>query len=223
EAKSDQSVPFDVRREVFERLNTGGQQLNAQELRNALYPGTFNSLLIRLASHSLFRHLWNIPGAGSGLLDSSLYRRMQDCEIVLRFFAFRKTQQIKGAVRSILDSCMKENATISADDAKKLRRLFVGRLRLASELFGDETFKLDEGGAGEYKLSTPLYDAVMVAVDRLWDHRAVLRRRRLAIASRLRKQLEKKRAYELVVGRPNTARAIKERIGLVERVMRKEL
>src|SRR5438552_3178905 len=31
-----------IRREVFERLNTGGQQLNAQELRNSLYSGDFN-------------------------------------------------------------------------------------------------------------------------------------------------------------------------------------
>ena len=40
----------DVRKMVFERLNTGGQHLNPQELRNCLYAGPFNDLLIRLAS-----------------------------------------------------------------------------------------------------------------------------------------------------------------------------
>src|ERR1035437_8465027 len=32
----------DIRKLVFERLNTGGQQLNAQELRNCLWAGAFN-------------------------------------------------------------------------------------------------------------------------------------------------------------------------------------
>lgn len=44
-----------IRRTVFERLNTGGQQLNAQELRNAVYSGPFNELLIELAGNRLFR------------------------------------------------------------------------------------------------------------------------------------------------------------------------
>ncbi len=43
-----------IRRTVFERLNTGGQPLNHQELRNSLYSGPFNELLIELAGNSLF-------------------------------------------------------------------------------------------------------------------------------------------------------------------------
>ena len=42
----------DLRSQVFDRLNTGGIQLNAQELRNCLYPGTFNKLLIEVGSPS---------------------------------------------------------------------------------------------------------------------------------------------------------------------------
>src|SRR2546421_3822019 len=88
-----------VRREVFERLNTGGQQLNAQELRNSLYSGPFNDLLIRLAGNRLFDRIWEIPAyeehyrknegfISSGLAENKLFQRMTDCEIVLRFFAF---------------------------------------------------------------------------------------------------------------------------------------
>jgi hypothetical protein len=187
-----------------------------------LYPGSFNELLVRLASSDLFRSLWSIPKAGAALLENTLYRRMQDCELVLRFFAFRRTKRIKGSVRSILDSYMAEHVSISALEAKKLRKHFLSRLKLAKALFGSETFRLDEGDA-KSKLSMPLYDAVMVSVDRLWNDRSALRHQRKTIASSLRKQLSKPHAYELVVGRPNTSKAIKDRIALVERLMKKEL
>lgn len=46
-----------IRRTVFERLNTGGQHLNHQELRNSLYSGSFNNLLIELAADRLFQEI----------------------------------------------------------------------------------------------------------------------------------------------------------------------
>jgi hypothetical protein len=113
EARPDQS---DVRKLVFERLNTGGQHLNAQELRNCLYAGPFNDLLIKLSRDPLFAEIWEIPSyeqnvdrhgnVAEVLRRNPLYRRMLDCEIVLRFFAFRKRANIKGAVRTMLDRCI---------------------------------------------------------------------------------------------------------------------
>eukprot|EP01036_Dinobryon_divergens_P040432 gene40432-53454_t len=55
------STKSDIRRFIFDRLNTGGTALNAQELRNAIYPGEFNDLIIRLTRNSLFTALWGIP------------------------------------------------------------------------------------------------------------------------------------------------------------------
>jgi len=107
-----------IRRTVFERLNTGGQQLNHQELRNSLYSGPLNELLLELAGNRLFDEIWGIPPyedhyrkeegyISAELADNKLFRRMKDCEIVLRFFAFRNVEAIKGSVRSILDNFMK--------------------------------------------------------------------------------------------------------------------
>ncbi len=49
-----------LRQEVFERLNTGGIKLSHQEIRNALYQGKFNSLLLDLAKDTTFRQIWSI-------------------------------------------------------------------------------------------------------------------------------------------------------------------
>ena len=61
ESSSKLTSANDVRRTVFERLNTGGQNLNAQELRNCIYAGPFNDLLIQLAGNREFNDLWDIP------------------------------------------------------------------------------------------------------------------------------------------------------------------
>ena len=42
----------------------------------------------------------------AALAENTLFKRMIDCELVLRFFAFRDERAIKGSVKSILDRCM---------------------------------------------------------------------------------------------------------------------
>jgi len=46
---------------VFERLNTGGVKLSPQEIRNCLFFGKFNNLIIDLASSENFTKSWDIP------------------------------------------------------------------------------------------------------------------------------------------------------------------
>jgi len=50
-----------LRQEVFERLNTGGISLGAQEVRNALYQGKFNTLLFELVKNPIYREIWGLP------------------------------------------------------------------------------------------------------------------------------------------------------------------
>src|SRR5207302_5968003 len=66
--------------EIFGRLNTGAMQLNAQEIRNALYSGKLNRLLMELEKTSGFRH-----AVGS----KAPRPRQVDRELVLRFVALR--------------------------------------------------------------------------------------------------------------------------------------
>ena len=66
--------------EVFERLNTGGIALNAQELRNSLYRGTFNTRLKELVNDEPFRRC---------IGTKTPRRRMVDEELILRWFAMR--------------------------------------------------------------------------------------------------------------------------------------
>lgn len=115
---------IDVRAQVFERLNTGGEKLNQQELRNCLYSGPFNDLLIALSAQKIFTDAWDIPehqglnpedpSVVERLKSNKLYSSMGDCQIALRFFAFRE-RTLSGSTKRLLDECMKRNRAASPD------------------------------------------------------------------------------------------------------------
>jgi uncharacterized protein with ParB-like and HNH nuclease domain len=64
--------------QIFERINSSGRTLLAQEIRNCVYQGPLNSLLIRLNENEKWRLLF-----GTARRDD----RMRDMEYILRFFA----------------------------------------------------------------------------------------------------------------------------------------
>ena len=64
--------------QIFERINTSGRSLLPQEIRNCVYQGPLNSLLIRLNESIRWRELLNSPKRDN---------RMRDLELILRFFA----------------------------------------------------------------------------------------------------------------------------------------
>lgn len=218
---------IDLRAQVFDRLNTGGERLNAHELRNSLYAGPFNKLIIELAGNSLFTRAWDIPNYDEHMLsdrtpsadlrENNLFKRMTDCEIVLRFFAFRDRSHVQGSVRSILDNCMKRNRSLSETEISALRERFLAALDLSLAIFGDTAFRLPPvEGKPRGVLSRPLYDAQMVAIDELADLGPTMRAHAAQIARAVQALTNPgTEAYDLVVGRANTASAILQRIDRV--------
>jgi hypothetical protein len=216
----------DIRHEVFERLNTGGAPLNNQELRNCVYSGPFNDLIVRLAAFPLFRKMWGIPTTkgtqiGDDLRNNKLFQTMGDCQIVLRFFAFRNVSLIRGSVKRMLDQCMERSNALSGRELKVLESEFKARLITINKIFGLNAFQLPARLGDRH--SRPLFDALMVAVDRLWDDRDSLQQKRRLLRKQLNKLLANSRTYDLIVGKPNTAFAVKARIRAVERAFRSAL
>jgi hypothetical protein len=214
----------DIRKLVFERLNTGGQTLNPQELRNCLYAGRFNDKLTVLSGNEIFTEIWDIPSyaenvdahgfAAPVLRENPLYKRMLDCQIVLRFFALRETSKIKGSIRSMLDDCMERSQGISQEEAEALGVQYLEVLQVARQIFGKHTFRF-KNQKGKWTVSVPLYDGIMVAISRLLNEKDRLIANKAEIMRRVEKLLEDPKAYEVIVGRPNTAQAIRDRLRML--------
>jgi hypothetical protein len=225
ETKGDKQDPYFVRRYVFERLNSGGQKLNAQEMRNSLYRGEFNNLIVKLARNSDFCEAFAIPKytetdeseyyENPERQKNALYRSMGDCQIVLRFFALMEDQFILGSMSSILDKAMTRHEKVSADKLAQLRETFELVMKEGRIIFGDQPFILMTDGRP--KISIALYDAEMGALYRRRDNLAQLETKKAEI----RQAMETLKAdqRELITGQANTAQAIKDRIAAVTLIL----
>ncbi len=91
--------------QIFERINTGGRILSPQEIRNCVYHGEFNNLLIELNKNGKWRELYG----------ANLDERMKDVELILRFFAlsnvFNRNEKISN-LNKYLNLFMKEKQHI---------------------------------------------------------------------------------------------------------------
>ena len=146
---------------------------------------------------------------------------MADCQIVLRYFAFKDEKHLVGSTRAILDNCMARLRTADAGALSTFKSEFTEALDTAIKIFGDRAFRVGATAKSKGRLSRPLFDAEMIAINRLKERKARLVRHRAKIVQAMvRLTREDSESYEIIVGRPNTAAAIQSRINMVEKAMR---
>jgi hypothetical protein len=121
----------------------------------------------------------------------------------------------------MLDRCMEKHLTATDKELSQLERDFKIRLRFARDLFGAQTFQYkDKDDDGKWKLSKPLYDGIMVAIDRLWARRDRLLSGRTRVVRRVNHLIRRPSAFEVIVGKPNTAKAVLKRMDLLTRAIK---
>lgn len=156
-----QSDP-ELKYEVFLRLNTGGERLKRQEIRNVAYSGQFNDLLLQLSQNKRLKEKLKITSD-----KSTAYRNMDDVEHVLRFFTIQSKWENMGAV--LADEMDKFMAEHKNSITKNLKDLFLQSLDRCFGLWGDYAFFKPINGGWRTQLISPLYDAQMVSVSMLTD------------------------------------------------------
>jgi len=214
----------DIRTVLFERLNTGGEKLNPQELRNAIYQGSFNKLLFELSETKVFRKIWGIPDITQGsseeidpkFLENTLYKTMTDCELVLRYFAMKLIyfDVLKGSIKSVLDKCMLLYQRADDKQIIGFRKEYTAAMETLLGIFEDDTFILPK----TRRISRPLYDGLMVAFT-IGEGSEL--RSSPEIRQKLAVSLENREKYNILVAKANTIESIKERIDLAMEILYK--
>lgn len=150
-----------LKHEVFLRLNTGGEVLNAQEIRNVAYRGPLNDLIYRLAENEFLRYqLKVVPPNSPG------FRQMLDAEYVLRFMTLASGwRKFKGDLRGAMDDFMLQQRFAESDDIDRLGRSFGECITTAEAVWGKDAFKRP----GRDQTLAGVYDAQMIALNEL-DH-----------------------------------------------------
>jgi uncharacterized protein with ParB-like and HNH nuclease domain len=133
---------------VFERLNTGGRKLTAQEIRVAIYMGALNKLIVDLNDYGRWRELFGPK-----------HSRLKDQELILRFFAFYFNKE--GYIKPIKEFLNKFN--------QKYRNLSEEKyLEWGSVFKATIDFVYDNGGRPVFRpdrvFNTNVFESVMYVV-----------------------------------------------------------
>jgi hypothetical protein len=179
-------TPEEVKRNIFKRINTGGEPLTPQEIRNALYTGKATVLLKDLAQKKEFRDATS---------NSVRVNRMMDKELVLRSLAFmirscdyypknndmdrflsdtmriinlmpdlksREADKFFKEEQSKKESVLKESILIS--DPRVLEQRFINGMARAREIFGMHTFRRSHGSKRRAPINKSLFELLSVSL-----------------------------------------------------------
>ncbi len=155
---SDPQIKFDV----FERLNTGSEKLQPQEIRNCTFRGNFNDLIKKLAKNENFKKMLKLNIANS--------KNMTDVEYVLRFFAYSlDMDNYKGSVSEFLNNFMRNHRNLTAIQIEQYENLFEQTIKNLYRVLGVNAFKryIPDKRNWYSVTNKALFDAEMVAFSKV--------------------------------------------------------
>ncbi|MEK7994878.1 MAG: DUF262 domain-containing protein [Planctomycetota bacterium] len=116
---------------IFERLNTGGVNLQPQEIRVALYHGELVRVLRTLNEEEAWRALYGRKS-----------KRLKDMELILRFFAFYYyADAYRSPMKDFLNRYMASNQHLQHQREDQLREVFRRTVALISDGIGPGAFR----------------------------------------------------------------------------------
>lgn len=116
---------------IFERLNTGGMNLQPQEIRVALYHGEFSHLLTELNVNPSWRELYGKKS-----------KRLKDLEMILRFFSlYYHVDDYKRPMKEFLNKYMGSNRSLQRQSKETLSELFNQVVTVVRAAIGPRAFR----------------------------------------------------------------------------------
>lgn len=181
------STPPAVKFNVFARLNQGGMPLNAQEIRNAIYPGSWRRKLQALAKSPAFLKITE------GKIKT---QRQQDIELTLRFVALWQMgppfyRQISHTLDDFLNDAV-ENTIRQWDDKQwsAAMNAFDRALTAAHAIFGRHVFRKSVGYVDRTPINRGLFEAQLTALTALSDSEiSLLEKRKDKVMASLKQAL----------------------------------
>jgi hypothetical protein len=134
---------------IFERINTGGRQLTAQEIRASIFHGPIVDLLDSLNKNEAWRQIYG-----------PISLRLRDRELILRFLALRFAfAEYRRPMKEFLNIFMGRNRTLTRIKDSDLRHAFDGVVETLVKL-GSQALR------PKGTLNAAVLDSVMVAISR---------------------------------------------------------
>ena len=146
----------EIRFDVFDRLNSNSVKLNRQELRNSLYKGDLNKLIKELSENKTFKKLRR---------SENVDKRMNDCEMILRFFAFHFDRvNYQGNLAKFFDNYLQAGRKMSSEVIHNHREIFLKTINDVDCVFGENSFRRYDpiNDTWNKSLNRAIYDIIML-------------------------------------------------------------
>lgn len=153
--------------QVFERINTSGRTLKPQEIRNCVYHGMFNRLLIRLNENANWRKIYGKVSSDS---------RMADVELVLRAISFINTDFYAIDAKQInmtkhLNDFMGGNSSLVDGLDELFENQFIETSEFLATWLGNHAFRNGSLEESEFKFYTKINPAILDSLFRAtWEY-----------------------------------------------------
>lgn len=155
----------EMKYDVFMRLNRGSVKLTEQELRNCLYRGSLNDLIKDLRNNTQLLDILNLEKP---------HKRMDDAELILRYFALSENfdrenisiSGYKGIMKTFLNAYMDKNKNMCEEQVNDLKEKFNSTLNKVYSIFGKNSFKRIESNGEFYRwINKAIYDFIMLSFE----------------------------------------------------------
>lgn len=154
-------TPDKVRLNIFQRINSLGRTLNAQEIRNAYFREGPAEFIDSLSQDPEF-----LKTTGGKIKQTN----MKDKEAVLRFFAFFKyLDRYTPPMTKFLDYSMESIYKISTSEQEEMKERFQKSMITCREIFGENAFYIiDSDGHKQTKaINLAIFESLSVNVAQL--------------------------------------------------------
>jgi len=151
---------YDMRFELFNRLNTGGSPLTPQEIRNCIYrdiSSKFNDFLKDLSNEQVFKDLLD--------LSYEQYEQLYHEELALRFISlYENSGNVRVNIASHMTEFMKTALLNQNFDYDKYKKIFIDVFELLSPLKRG-IFRQKDG-----RFATALFDVITIGIAENFDY-----------------------------------------------------
>lgn len=133
---------------IFERLNTGGTKLQAQEIRASIYHGKFIDLLVNLNKYEPWRNVYGPPN-----------RRGKDQELILRFLAlYFMGDEYHKPLNEFLNTFTNMHRNLRHPQSTELAYTFKNAIDVVNQSIGKSAFR------SQRVLNAAVFDSMLVGI-----------------------------------------------------------
>lgn len=155
------STPTKVKFVIFQRVNTAGEPLKPQEMRNALYQGNATRLLKELAESDSFKR------ATGGRIKE---KRMANCDFVNRFLAFYlRKAEYNGKLDAFLNDTLDVINKMNEIEIKEIKQAFNSSMDVCFQILGSTAFRRpDPKNPGRFlTINKAIFEVLSVSIAKL--------------------------------------------------------